>query len=147
MTVSSIVQGARALPMLLSAEQRCPLTTAFSYQPLPEANVSTSRHSFGRSFHARYSLWGPVQTPRGARRGGRVDGRSLLCLFNVTKDSEKGTRPEAVSSTAFPIHSCGPEQASPSPCRDRSGSQMRSGQFRTSACIPPHGDGTCGFLR
>ena len=33
MTASSIVQGARALPMLLSAEQRYPLSTAFSGQP------------------------------------------------------------------------------------------------------------------
>jgi len=33
MTASSIVQGARALPMLLSAEQRYPLSTAFSDQP------------------------------------------------------------------------------------------------------------------
>jgi hypothetical protein len=65
----------RALPMLLSAEQRSPLTTAFSYQPLPEANVSTSRHSFGRSFHSRYSLLGPVQTPRGCRARG-AGGRS-----------------------------------------------------------------------
>src|SRR5216683_695170 len=42
MTVSSIVQGARALPMLLSAEQRYPLRTAFSDQP-----------SASRSFHSR----------------------------------------------------------------------------------------------
>src|SRR5262245_898737 len=33
MTVSSIVQAARALLMLLSAEQRYPLSTAFSDQP------------------------------------------------------------------------------------------------------------------